>query len=71
MPVFVVSGFREEEVAAQTARLAHRVHHLSEQVFVAEILGLLTGATAFDDLPAEPLDLVRRRVAEVRIERIS
>ena len=48
--------------------LANGVHHLPEQVLIGKSLGLPPVAGAFDDLPAETLDLVCCHLAKVRVE---
>ena len=53
---------------AEAAGHADGVHDLAQQVLVREPLGLPAVAGAFDDLAAEPVDLVGRGGAEVPAE---
>ena len=47
--------------------LAYRVHHLAEQILVANVLGLLAAARALDYFTAEPLYLVSSYLSEIRV----
>ena len=54
--------------APESARFAHGVHDLAQEVLVGEILRLPGIAGALDDLAAEALDLVGGHGAEVVIQ---
>ena len=56
--------------AAQRVRLSDGIHHLPQQIVIRQVLGPLSITSPRDDLPAEALDLVARRRAEILVERL-
>src|SRR5690606_14023608 len=56
---------------AQPALLPDGVHHLAQQILIADTVACRGVARPFHDLTTEALDLVRGHGPEVRIERIS
>jgi len=56
---------------AEAPLLADGDHHLPQQVHVGNVFSLAAVAGAFDDLPAEALDLVYGHAAEVIVQRLS
>ena len=52
---------------AELPWLAYGVHHLAEQVLVADVLCLLAAARALDYFTAEPLYLVGSYLSEIQV----
>ena len=56
--------------AAQAVFFADGVHHLAQQVLVADVVSQTAVAGAFDNLAAVLLDFVGRHLAEVGVQRL-
>ena len=62
------NGHDASNRSAERVRLADGVHHLTQQVFIGELLGLPAVAGSFDNLAPEALDLIARRSPKVLVE---
>ena len=73
IPAFGEHGHRNHAAnrIAQTTYLAHRVHHLAQQVLLADALAGLGVTGALDDFAAESLDLVGRHTAKAIVQRVT
>ena len=70
VPAFAQHGHRDDTAyrVAEPSRFSYGVHDLTEQILVADLLGLAAVAGAFDDLATETLDFRPGHLAEARVE---